>query len=133
MRWFSQLAMTIRMLFGRRRAGAQLDEELRYHLERQIAENIAAGMNRDQARSAALRAFGNPALLRDTTRAAWSWIWLDKWIRDLRIAARTLIRTPGFSLVAIAVMGLGIGANIALSPWSAACCSSRFPSAIPTV
>ncbi len=114
MLWFDRLAMKVRMLFGRRGAGAQLDEELRYHLDQQVAENIAAGMNPDQARSAALRAFGNPALLRDTTRAAWNWSWLDIWIRDLRIAARTLVRTPGFSLVAIAVMGLGIGANIAL-------------------
>src|ERR1700738_2962036 len=114
MRWVNQLSMKAKLLFGRRRAGSQLDEELRFHLERQIAENIATGMTRDEARIAALRTFGNPTLLRDQTRSTWSWTWLDTWIRDARIATRTLWRTPGFSLIAIAVMALGIGANIAL-------------------
>ena len=66
MRWMNQLAMKFRMLFGRQKAGVQLDAELRFHLENQIAENRAAGMSaEDDARRAALRAFGNPALLRD--------------------------------------------------------------------
>ncbi|MGP8173835.1 MAG: permease prefix domain 1-containing protein, partial [Terracidiphilus sp.] len=63
MRWLTQLRMRIQMLFQRGKAGARLDEELRFHLEQQIAENIAAGMNAEEARFAALRAFGNPALL----------------------------------------------------------------------
>ena len=50
MRWLAQLRMRIEMLFGRGRAGARLDEELRYHLEEQIAENIAAGMSAEEAR-----------------------------------------------------------------------------------
>jgi hypothetical protein len=114
MRWMDQLAMKARLLFGRRRAAAQLDEELRFHLDQQIEEYVRAGMRRDEARATALRAFGNPALLRDETRTTWCWSWLEVWIRDARIAARTLWRTPGFSLIAIAVMALGIGANIAL-------------------
>ncbi|MGA7343711.1 MAG: ABC transporter permease [Terracidiphilus sp.] len=102
------------MLIGRGRAGARLDEELRFHLERQIAENVAAGMSADEARFAALRGFGNPALLREQARATWSWGWLESLWRDVRYGVRTLRRTPGFSLIAIAVMTLGIGANVAL-------------------
>jgi putative ABC transport system permease protein len=106
--------MRIEMLFGRGRAGARLDEELRYHLEEQIAENIAAGMSAEEARYAALRRFGNPALLREQARATWSWNWLESLLRDVRYGVRTLARTPGFAGIAILVMALGIGANVAL-------------------
>jgi len=106
--------MSLRSLFARRRASAELDAELRFHVEQQTRDNLATGMRPEDARSAALRAFGNNALLRDQTRATWTWSWLDVWLRDVRIAARTLIRAPGFSLIAVGVMGLGIGANIAL-------------------
>jgi putative ABC transport system permease protein len=102
------------MLFGRRRAGERLDSELRFHLENQIAENRAAGMSEEEARRSALRAFGNPALLRDQARATWSWNWLESLWRDLRYSVRTLRRTPGFTSIAVIVMALGIGANVAL-------------------
>jgi putative ABC transport system permease protein len=104
----------IRLLFRRGRAGAQLDEELQFHLHRQIAENIAAGMSADEARYAALRMFGNPGLLREQTRATWSWNWLESAARDLRYSVRTLARTPGFAVIAILIIALGIGANVAL-------------------
>ena len=97
-----------------RKASAQLDAELRFHLENQIAENRAAGMSAEEARRAALRAFGNPALLRDEARATWSWNWLESVGRDLRYSVRTLRRTPGFTSIAVIVMALGIGANVAL-------------------
>lgn len=61
MRWLSIMRMRFVSLFRRAAAGAQLDEELQFHLQRQIAENVAAGMNPDEARYAALRMFGNPA------------------------------------------------------------------------
>jgi predicted permease len=114
MRWIDQLAMKIRMLFGRGKAGVQLDDELRFHLDRQIAENLAAGMSSDEARTAALRSFGNPTLLRDQARATWSWNGLESLLRDLRYGFRTLRRTPGFTLVAIAVIALCIGASTSL-------------------
>ena len=114
MRWVAQLRMRMAMLFGRGRAEARLDEELRDHLERQIAENVAAGMSADEARFAALRAFGNPALVREQARAAWSWTWLELLLRDVRYGARTLMRTPGFAVIAMVVMALGIGANVAM-------------------
>ena len=114
MRWFHQLVMRLRMLFGRHSASLRLDDELQYHLERQIAENRSAGMSPGDARTAALRAFGNPALVRDHARATWSWDRLETFFLDLRYSLRTLRRTPGFTLIAVFVIALGIGANVAL-------------------
>jgi putative ABC transport system permease protein len=91
-----------------------LDAELGDHLDRQIAENIAGGMSPDEARAAALRTFGNPALLRDQAHDTWNWSGLESLLNDLRIGCRTLLRTPGFTVIAILVMALGIGANVAL-------------------
>jgi predicted permease len=114
MRSLNQLTMKIRLLFQRRKAAAQLDDELRFHLDRQIEENLVAGMSASEARYAALCTFGNPALLRDQTRATWSWNGFESLWRDLRYGIRTLRRTPGFTAIAILVMTLGIGANVAL-------------------
>ncbi|HEX4321712.1 MAG TPA: ABC transporter permease [Acidobacteriaceae bacterium] len=102
------------MLFGRDKAGAQLDSELRFHLDQQIAENIAAGMSAKEARNAALRTFGNPGAIREQARETWSWNSLDLLLVDLRQSIRSLRRDPSFSIVAILVLALGIGANIAL-------------------
>ena len=114
MRWLDRLAMKVQTLFQRAGSSASLDEELRFHIDRQIAENIAAGMNADEARFAAMRSFGNPALLREQTRATWSWNQLESLWRDVRLGFRALRRTPGFTAIAIIVMALGIGSNVAL-------------------
>jgi predicted permease len=114
MRWLRKLLMQCQMLLRRDRAGAQLQDELQFHLDQQIAENLAAGNSPEEARRAALRSFGNPATLRDQTRNTWSWQWLEMLLHDLRFGIRALVRNPGFSILAILVMGLGIGANVAL-------------------
>ena len=114
MRWLHQFWMGLVMLFRRNRAGAELDNELQFHIEQQITENRMAGMSEDEARQAALREFGNPAALRDAARETWQWNGLEQMARDVRQSARSLFRTPGFSLIAIAVLALGIGANVAI-------------------
>src|SRR5271170_4405720 len=114
MRFLEKLQIRIQMLFHRNRAASRLDDELRFHLDQQIAENVAAGMSPEEARHAAHRAFGNPAALRDQARETWSWNWIEQLSRDVRQSVRSLARTPGFSIVAIAVLALGIGANVAL-------------------
>lgn len=112
--WIYTIPLRLRALFHRNRMDSELDEEIRNHLERQIEFNLAGGMNSEAARLAALRRLGNAALLRDQTRATWNWNGLEQLMHDLRIGIRTLTRTPGFALVAVLVMALGIGANVAL-------------------
>jgi len=102
------------MLFNRKRAGEQLKDELRFHLDQQIRENITAGMNSVEARRAALRLFGNPTLVREQTRAEWSWTSLELLLRDFQFGLRALLRSPGFTAIAILVMALSIGANVAI-------------------
>src|SRR3984885_4110198 len=114
MRWFEQFRMAVLMLFRRKNEAARLNDELRFHLEQQIAENRSKGMGMGEARSAALRTFGNPTLLRDQVRSTWSWNWLEICLRDIRSGARTLARSPGFAIIAILVMALGIGATTSL-------------------
>ncbi|RXS97790.1 ABC transporter permease [Silvibacterium dinghuense] len=102
------------MLWRRKQAGEELDAELAFHLEQQIAENRAAGMDEREAREAALRLFGNPAALRDQVRDTWTWSAWEEFWRDVRQSLRALRRTPGFAVVSILVLALGIGANVAL-------------------
>jgi predicted permease len=114
MRWIEQFRMSMLMLFRRESQSKRLNDELAFHLEQQVKENIAKGFAPDEARYAALRTFGNPTQLRDQARSSWSWNWLEKFLRDLRYGVRTLTRSPGFSLTAILVMALGIGATTSL-------------------
>ena len=93
---------------------ADLERELRSDLDLEEEEQREGGASGEEARNAALRAFGNPTLIREQTRATWSWNWLESLARDLRLSLRTLGRAPAFTVVAILVMALGIGANVAL-------------------
>jgi predicted permease len=112
--FLEKIRMRLQMLLRRGRESSRLSAELEFHLEQQVAENRAAGMNPLEARQAALRAFGNPVVLREQARDNWSWNGLEALLRDVRIGMRTLLRSPGFALTAIVVMALGIGANVAL-------------------
>src|SRR5580693_8561207 len=93
---------------------ADLERELRSDLELEEEEQRDRGVSPEEARYAALRAFGNPTLIREQTHAIWSWNWLESLARDLRLSLRTLRRSPGFTVIAILVMALGIGANVGL-------------------
>ena len=98
----------------RKKRDADLERELGSDLELEEEEQREAGISTEEARYAALRAVGNPALIREQTRAVWSWNGLESLARDLGFSLRTLRRTPGFTVIAILVMALGIGANVAL-------------------
>jgi predicted permease len=112
--WVYTIPLRLRSLFHRNRLEADLDEELRDHIDRQIDDNLARGMGAGEARLAALRAFGNPVALREQTHNTWSWSGVELLLNDVRLSARTLLRTPGFASIAILVIALGVGANIAL-------------------
>jgi predicted permease len=112
--WARQLWLRLQTLFRCNRNDQRLNDEIQFHLDQQIAENVAAGMNQEEARYAARRAFGNPTVLKEETRETWGWVWLEQLGKDLRYAMRTLSRTPAFTAIAVLVMALGIGANTAL-------------------
>jgi macrolide transport system ATP-binding/permease protein len=111
MLWAQRLWLRFHSLFRRNQNGRLLDDELQFHLEQQIAENLAAGMSKDEARYAAMRAFGNPTLLKEETRESWGWIWLEQFAQDFRYGARSLAKNPGFAIVAVFAVALGIGVN----------------------
>jgi len=109
-----RMRLRLQTLFLARPLTKRLNEEIQFHLDQQIAENISAGMDPVEARHAALRAFGNPTLLKDETQDTWGWISLERLARDVFHAARALVRTPVFVIVATLVMALGIGATSTL-------------------
>lgn len=114
MRWFHRVRPLMIMLLHRGAEKSRLNSEFEFHLEQQTAEYMSQGMGPEEARLAAIRLFGNPAVLDEQTRSEWGWNWIEGLWRDLRYGCRTLLRTPGFSLMAILVMALGIGATTSL-------------------
>ncbi len=95
MRWFHRLQMFFLTLFERNREAVRLNDELAFHLEQQIAENVSLGMSPEEARRQAMLRFGNPTVLSEETRSTWSGQWFEGVWRDLRYGVRTLMRTPG--------------------------------------
>src|SRR5579884_4263228 len=95
----------------RRRRNADLDQEIAAHLNMAIQDRIARGESPEEARLAAQREFGNVGLVKEVTRAAWTWTAIETAFQDLRAAARGLAKAPGFTAAAVALIALGIGGN----------------------
>src|SRR5215469_1297122 len=98
----------------RKQRDEELARELQCDLELEEEEQRERGLSPEEARFAAVRAFGNPTLIREQMRAVWTWNWLERLVRDLKYGARTLWRSPSFSIVSVLVMALGIGATTSL-------------------
>jgi predicted permease len=101
-------------IFYRKRKDAEVRAEMDTFVDEEIAENIARGMSAEEARRQARIKLGNPQRVRETLWQQNTWSALEKLGHDLAYAIRTLIRTPGFSLVAVVVMALCIGAATSL-------------------
>src|SRR5260370_32727089 len=103
MAWAHSFWLRLQTFFLRSRIPQRLDDEFQFHLDQQIAENIAAGMIPDEARHAAMRTFGNPGYLKEETRESWSWMGLENFPPGFPYPPPGPSRSPAVSLVSLLV------------------------------
>jgi putative ABC transport system permease protein len=106
--------MSLRRFFRRRLSDNDLIQEIELHLSEEIDDNVAQGMGAEEARRRAYLKFGNPTKVREETWKMNSIAPLESLLRNVRYAGRVLRRNPGYALLAILTLGLGIGANTAI-------------------
>jgi macrolide transport system ATP-binding/permease protein len=111
--WLSRLLG----LFQKSRRDAEMAEEMQAHVDLLIERNIAAGMSPEEARNAALRQFGGIEQAKEIARDQRVWRWADEFLQDIRFGVRMLVRNPGFSILAILCLTLGIGTSAAVMSW----------------
>jgi predicted permease len=108
--WLNRIANILRPA----RVSDEIDEELRYHINARIADNVAAGMSREEARADAVRRFGNATVARDRSYEADIFVWLETVLQDLRYGARSLRLNPGVTVVVLLSVAIASGASTAI-------------------
>src|SRR5262245_11221258 len=114
MRWVESLLIRMRSLFTREASNSAVEEELEFHLEQAIAQNIARGMSPQAARAAARESFGGLAEVTQDCHDARGTAWLEDLVQDIRYGWRTLAKHRSFTSLTVLTLALGIGASTAI-------------------
>lgn len=114
---FREWMNRMRFFGNRSRFDRELGDEVQFHIETRAGELEETGMSTEEALRRARREFGSAQLAGEDARQAWQFVWLEHLVMDLRVGARMLRRNPGFSILAVLCLTLGIGANAAVFSW----------------
>lgn len=128
--WVYTLPLRLRSLFRRTQVDRELREELQDHLEAQIKENISRGMSPEEARYSALRAFGGVMQVEQQCRESRRVGYIEDFLRDLRYGVQQVRRSPGFSVLAVLCLTVGVGANGAVFGWIEGLLLRPFPGVV---